>query len=120
MPSPLQKAVLPEDVTIASGAALTAGINLKGRVLAGIIMPSSWTTANLTLQACATEAGTYVDVYSTAGTEYAITAAASRYLAIDITQTRGLNFIKVRSGTTGTPVNQGADRTLTLMLARPE
>ena len=118
MVSPTQRLSEPLDVTIASGASLSAAINLQGRTVTGIIMPAAWTTANITFQAAAAEADTFVDVYATGGSEKSVTVAASRYVAIDTTDMLGLHFIKVRSGTTGTPVNQGADRTVTLMVSK--
>jgi hypothetical protein len=51
-----------------------------------------------------------------AGTELAMVVAAGQYLAIDPAFWHGANSIKVRSGTSGSPVAQGADRTLTLVV----
>ena len=106
-------------VTIANGASLSGVIDLEGFVLMGIQMPSAWTAANLTFEASSARAGTFDDVYDDTGTEVNVTAAASRY--IGVTGTKGdvlanVRFLKVRSGTTGTPVNQGAARTITLCL----
>lgn len=103
-------------VVIASGASLSPEVDLGNFTLAGVIMPSGWDAANLTLQA-KTANGTATNVYDDSGSEVSITAAASRYIlfwpALDLT---GLRHIKVRSGTAATPVNQTADRTLTLIL----
>ncbi len=60
--------------------------------------------------------GTYVDVYDVEEAELEITADASRFLALDPVNFWSINYLKVRSGTSGTPVNQGADRTLKLMV----
>ena len=108
-----------QSVTIGSGVALTGEINLgKSGVLQGIIIPSAWTAANLTLQISDSDktGGTFVDVYDDAGVEGVIIAAASRCLALYPDQFVGARFIKLRSGTTGTPVNQGAERTLILLI----
>lgn len=101
---------------IDSGSALTDVIDLQHYLLTGIIMPGSWTTANLTFAASAESDGTFVPVYDDAGTEYTVTAAASRCIQIDPVKLAGARYIKVRSGTSGSPVNQGADRLLTLVL----
>ena len=117
MTSPVVPRAKAETVTIPSGEALTAAINLNGRAIVGIIMPGTWTAAAITMQACDTADGTFVDVIATGGSELSITAAASDYLAVDPVNQYGINFAKIRSGTSGTPVNQGADRDLVLMLA---
>jgi hypothetical protein len=58
---------------------------------------------------------TYDDLYDSA-TERSVTAAASRYLAFNIADWVSVRFLKIRSGTAGTPVNQAAARTLTLVV----
>jgi hypothetical protein len=94
---------------------LTSEIDLgKGGKLQGIYMPASWTTADLTLQAASETGGTFLDVYDDAATEASIGAAASRYLSLYPDVFAGIRFIKIRSGTTATPVQQGAARTLIL------
>lgn len=103
--------------TIASGASLTTAIDLGTKRLAGIIIPASWTTANLTLQASA-DGTNWFNVYDALGTEYTITAAASRAIIVPLTDMIGFRYLKIRSGTSGTPVNQTAARTLTLICVR--
>ncbi len=105
-------------VTIPSGTAITGEIDLKGRIPCGIIMPAAWTAAALTFQAAAGSGGTYVDMYD-GGAEKSETVGASQYIVLDPTKFLGVPFLKVRSGTTGTPVNQGADRSLVLMVSEP-
>lgn len=104
------------DVTIdQSSNSISAEIDLgKGGKLQGIYMPAAWTTADITLQAASSSGGTFLDVYDDAGTEASISAAASRYITLYPDQFAGVRFIKIRSGTTGTPVNQAAARSLVL------
>lgn len=104
-------------VTIPEDGSLTPAVYLGTKTLVGIETPAEWTAANLTLQAASTEGGTYKNVYDKAGNEYTITAAASRAIALSEDDLYGIGrWIKVRSGTGGTPVNQAADRELTLIL----
>lgn len=107
------------DLVIASGAAVSGEVDLRGLIVCGVYMPAAWTTANLTFQVADTDndgnSGTFADVYTENGTEVNVSAAASRYIQIDPTTFAGAAYLKVRSGTTGTPVNQGADRTLKLV-----
>lgn len=100
--------------TIANGASLSAAIDLgDSRALAAIVMPASWTTANLTFQA-SPDGTSYFDLYD-GGAERSVTASTSRVIAVTIVDWLGLRYLKIRSGTSGTPVTQGADRTLTLI-----
>lgn len=101
--------------TIANGASLSGAIDLGSTRLAGIQMPAAWTAAALTFQA-SFDGVTYADVYSTGGTELSYTVAASRFIPLSITDWGGVRYLKVRSGTTGTPVNQGGARTIQLTL----
>ena len=101
-------------LTIANGASLSGAVDLKGRKLVAIDMPSAWTAASLTFQA-SPDGVTYDDMYDGA-TERAITVAASRYMMLNIGDWIGVRFLKIRSGTAGTPVNQGGARTITLVV----
>ena len=106
------------DVTIASGASLSAAVDLGAQTLVGVLISASWTAAGLSFQG-SPDGVTYGKLVNQAGTE--ITAAAlagGEYVCLDPDALYGTRFIKVRSGTNGTPVNQGADRTLRLVARR--
>lgn len=105
-------------VTIANGASQSEIIDLKTSSIVGIIMPSAWTAANLTVLVANDPADTFVPLYDDMGSEVVITAAASRAIAIN---SNALNlapwsYIILHSGTAATPVNQGAARTVILSL----
>lgn len=104
-----------ETVVIANGASLSSEADLKGRKLVGILMPASWTAATITFQSRPTAAHTATNVYD-AGTERSIAVDASRFHMVDIEDWMGVRFLAIRSGTAGAAVNQGAERTLTLVL----
>lgn len=100
--------------TIANGAALSAAVSLAGKGIIRLNMPASWTAANLTFQVSADNA-TYLDLYDKNGSEYTVTAAASRSIILPPADFVGVNYIKIRSGTSATPVNQGASRDITII-----
>ncbi len=114
----VQRPFAIKTVTIANGASLSGEVDLGGYALAAIQMPSAWTAANLTFQAATASGGTFQEVYDDLGNELTVQAAASRCIGIDSVAgaLAPLRFIKIRSGTAATPVNQAADRTLTLIL----
>ena len=107
-------------VTIANGATgLSDAIDLEGYQLAAIQMPATWVAAAITFLAATESGGTFQSVYN-AGTEVSETVAQARCQTIvaNMPALAPLRFIKLRSGTAATPVNQTADRVLTLILKR--
>ena len=98
--------------TIANAASLSGAVRLSG-TLTGIQMPASWTAANLTFQV-SVDGDTYQNVYDSSGSEFVVTAAAARYIPLNPADFIDGRWLKVRSGTSGTPVNQGAERVVQL------
>ncbi len=105
--------------TIASGTSLSSAADLGTGRLVGIILPSAWTTAGITFQGSA-DGSTYFDLYDD-GIERAIASgsvAASRFIALPIADWLMVRSVKLRSGSAAAPVNQPADRLITLVTAR--
>ncbi len=100
---------------IESGENLSNTIDLRGYKFYGIIMPSSWTTANLTFQG-SYDGISYYDVYMD-GVEVVESAQAGRLQVINanLFAIATLPFLKIRSGTSSTPVAQGAQRTISIL-----
>ncbi len=96
---------------ITSGQSLSAAVDLAGKSIARIHMPTTWTGANLTFQASLDNV-TYRDVYNPDGTEYVVQASAGRCIVLPVGDFFGLRYLKIRSGTASVAVAQGADRTL--------
>ena len=101
--------------TIAESGNLSNAVTIDESMLLGLVLPSSWTTADLTLQASA-DGTNFANVYDAAGTEVTIKAAASRYVTLDPASFAGMTAIKLRSGTSGSPVNQGGERSITVVV----
>lgn len=104
--------------TIASGAALSAAVPLGAGTLVGVSMPAGWDAAAMTFQVSADGGTTWQELFGSGGSAVSYTVAANNFVAIDPATWRGINMIKVRSGTSGATVNQTAARTLTL-ITRP-
>lgn len=104
--------------TIPNGAALSDGLSLDGFYPSVVLMPAAWTSASLTFQ-ISQDGATWLDLYD-AGTEVSSAVAASRAQALTAAafSNRPGPYWRLRSGTGGSPVNQGADRVLTV-LCRP-
>lgn len=101
--------------TIASSGNLSGVVDCGTARLAVIIMPASWTAADLTFQE-SVDNSTFVDKYDAYGVEYTVVSAASRAILINLADFIGARYLKVRSGTSGSPVAQGGTRALTLVL----
>lgn len=112
-PAPVPSRLGVYAAVIANNASLSDGIDLKGYTLCGVEMPADWTDANLTFQG-RTKGGIWSNVYDRYGNELVVVADDDRYIPIDPLDFLGVEEIKVRSGTSGSAVNQSAARTINL------
>jgi len=100
--------------TIPNGTALSNAVKLGGATLLGIEMSAAWTAAGLTFQN-SIDGTNFFDLYDGAGAEVSLTVVAAHYVFLPPANWSGIVYLKVRSGTGGTPVNQGAERVLKLV-----
>lgn len=116
-------------VRITSGQSLSLPVAIQDHVLVAIQVPAAWTAAALTFQGAVgvgkgDQAGsgtTWGDVYDDAGVEVSIAQAnvvPGRVLvnASILEKLAALPAIRIRSGTSGAAVAQGADRDIVLLL----
>jgi hypothetical protein len=105
---------------IAAGQSLSAQVNLGNATLVAISIPSTWTTASISLQGSPDGGSTWQEVYATDdganGGEVQFAATAGTFTTItDPTAFYGLNCLKVRSGSAVSAVNQTDAVTVTLI-----
>lgn len=98
-------------------------IKKKHHTKIALFIPSGWTTAAITFLGCLTEDGTYTQVVK--GSDVAelsiASVAASKTIGLDGALMEALAhipYLKLRSGTATTPVDQGADKTINYILMR--
>jgi hypothetical protein len=106
-------------VTFTDGTSTSGEVDVRGYRVAGLIMPSAWTTSALSFQNATVTGGTFINVYNDGGAEVSIASAvANTYIAIDTIASAlsCLQFIKVRSGLAAAPANQTGGDVLTLVL----
>jgi hypothetical protein len=104
--------------TIAAGASLSGAVDCQLGRVRGLVLPAVWDTAALTFQVSA-DGVTYKNLYDNGGTEVNFTVAAGRAVGIDHDKSAILGewrYLKIRSGTSGTPVNQTAEAIITVWL----
>lgn len=94
---------------IAAGQSLSAQINIGGKTLVGIAIPANWTSAGLSFQASGDGGATFgelLDETATAKSVGSVAGGTYTEIAFDPTKWRGITCIKVRSGTSASPVIQ--------------
>lgn len=100
------------NTSIANGATESAAIALNGMALVGLFIPAAFTGTAISFEAATAVDGTYVPVKSTtSGTALSYTVAVSTYCAIDPKDLLGVNFLKIKSGST-----EGGARTIVCSL----
>lgn len=102
--------------TVSDGESLSEAVYCEGLRLAAIVVPSGWNAADITFQG-SVDGTNWYDLHEPSGdTEVTVQAGASRYIVVaDPAAYEGLMRLKVRSGTSGTPVNQTGDVTVQLV-----
>lgn len=104
----LKKAVIP------AAGSVSNSIDLEDYQFCGFQMPAGWTAANITILAATSRDGTYQPVYQY-GIEVTEHVIAGKYCAVENPMAFAtLKYIKIRSGTETTPVNQAAEREIIL------
>jgi hypothetical protein len=106
-------------VPIPAGATgLSGEIEIRRFSLFAVYVPADWITATaITFQAANTSGGTFFNVYDDAGNEVSVTVAASRAVSLDSVALKlaPFRYIKIRSGTAASAVNQTNSPTLALI-----
>ncbi len=105
--------------TIAASGNLSGAVKLGGYTPVALIMPSGWDAGGITFQVTH-DGDNYANLYDAAG-EYALTTSAvgtSRVILLVPGDLLGFIGIKLRSGTSGTPVTQTAERIITIVATR--
>jgi len=95
--------------TIVAGQSLSAACPLGALTPVGFSMPATWVTAALTFQVSPDGGTTWQELFDGAGNQVTVQAAAGQFImpvADPSYNWRGINMVKVRSGTPGVPVVQ--------------
>lgn len=96
---------------IANGASLSDAVDLINYDFVALMIPAIDGTA-ITFQS-SEDGVTYNNVHDSAGTEVSYTVASNRYVLVNTAHLGQFGrFIKVRTGSAGTPTNQTAARVI--------
>lgn len=102
------------EVTIAAGGSLSGVVDLGNDRLSQVVVPSGWTTADITLQA-SVDGTTFYDLHDQYGNEVTIAAASSRAIVVSLQDFLSIQYIKVRSGASASPKVQSSEMVLKLV-----
>ena len=97
--------------TIAAAASLSDAVELNGSDVIRITMPDAWTAAEITFQVSDDRGATFRDLYMEWGFELGAWAEAGISIEASIfLRLLSIDQIRIRSGTSGAPVAQVAER----------
>lgn len=100
--------------TIANGASLSSPITLDRRPILSVLIPAGWDDADMTFQV-SMDGITYYELVDEDGAAVTLAVAASKMVRLtNLDQWAGYNYLKMRSGTSGTPVTQSGAVTIYL------
>lgn len=115
-------------VEIPNNQSISGSVDLGNLQICAIEMPTTWAGTKISfLSKSHREKGDntqdniedWNDVYNDAGTEVSLTVAGNRIVGISaqvmMDALRGLRYIRIRSGVTGTPVNQSPAKVIRLI-----
>lgn len=100
-------------VTIASGASLSGGRSLGPTTLMGILLPASFTGTSITFQV-SRDGDTWGNLYDN-DAEVSHTAAGGIAITVNAFTFTPWSFVKIRSGTAGSPTTEAAPRSIVLV-----
>jgi hypothetical protein len=101
-------------VTIANGASLSDAAHIGAATLVGIQLPTI-TTGTLSFQGSA-DGATYVECMDASASAVAYASSSGAIYIKAPADLVGVPYLKVRTGTSGAAVAQGAARTITLIV----
>jgi hypothetical protein len=100
--------VIIDGPTIPKGQSLSDGVDCSEGEIVRITVPQEFTDANLTFQV-SSDGEMYNDLYKDDGDEVTISASADTTIFIGHNWVKSVAFIKIRSGTRNSPVEQDRD-----------
>ena|SRR5437667_6095458 len=103
--------------TILSGQSLSGAVQIAGLKVLALITPAAMTGGGSFTFQVSPDGVTYYELNDAAGNPVTSTAiATSTYYDNQLAGLLGINYLKVRSGTSGTPIVQAADRAIGVLV----
>lgn len=100
---------------IASGAALSDGVELGPYVLCAVRMPAAFTGTTITFQS-RTHTTAWANLVDTDGAEIEYTIAVGTFMTVDPADFAGCRWLRIRSDASGDQTTEGDDRTIVIVV----
>lgn len=106
-----------DTLTIPNGGSVSPDMDLVNRTCVGLIMPAVFTAAALTIEVSVDRAAWIGVAFDDTGTQCNVVASPVVSCAYQLNAMGMLpyRYIRIRSGTTASPVNQGQATTITVI-----
>lgn len=117
--------IYSKNVIISAGTSLSLPFSLDGGRIVGLLIPSTWATAVITLSVVPIMGTSFHNLYDQGGAEYTFSAVPSGFMAVgqpvsyDVGVSQALDYlqsIRLRSGTSLSPVNQSAEQIIGVLM----
>lgn len=114
-----------KNVIIPAGQSLSNPVELEGHKLIGLIVPANWVAANTTFSVSPVDGFTFYDLCDANGDEYTLSPEPGKVTGVglsltldfaDIAPIANMKSIRLRSGTSETPVVQTTEQIIGLLL----
>lgn len=98
--------------TVAASQSVSTPVHLNNAALVGLYVPLGWTAADITFQV-SRDGTNWSNVRDAEGTEVSLAGfSAGDYVALPAGAFHGVEYMRLRSGTSGSPVAQSGEGTL--------
>lgn len=97
-------------IIVATSATISTALDLRGKVLVGLIMPAALTSTAITFTG-SQDGITFFSMTNTSGTALSVTIAASKHVCIVPADFASVRYLKFVTGS-----SEGADRTITAVM----
>lgn len=104
--------------TIDTNTSVSDSLDLGDSRIIGFMFPSAWTAASVTFLTWNPVLSGWGTIEENDGNELTYVVTDSVYVIADPTHFAGVRYLKIRSGTSTAPVNQGDDRSIAAVLRR--
>ncbi len=105
--------------TIAKGESLSDGLDCSAGDIVRITVPQEYTSANLTFQV-STDGNFFNDLFLANGDEITVSAKANTAIVVREVWVKSIAFIKFRSGSRSSPVEQSVDCKFAVAIETPK
>jgi hypothetical protein len=103
-----------KSVTITAGESLSPALQVGTGIPLALLTPATLVTTTMSFQG-SLDGSTWLNLYDAGGVEVTMTIGTSRAISLEAIYLAGMQFLKLRLGTAGSPATEAADRIFTVV-----